>query len=222
MIIKTFESGSSGNLHLIEFSSRKVLVECGLPMQKIMKYLDYNLDIDACLLSHYHKDHSKSANEIMRAGINLYCSRETADHLGLSGHRLKIIEKLFVVRGVDIYPFPTNHDTPGSRCFLMNHGPYRVLFATDSGSLPYRFSGMTHIMIECNWSDETIFTENQFVLDRTKKTHMSLSEVKKFLNNNDLSKVKEIRLIHLSNSNSEPEYFKREIQAITGKITIIS
>jgi phosphoribosyl 1,2-cyclic phosphodiesterase len=64
--------------------------------------------------------------------------------------------------------------------------------------------------------------ENEFLIERIKKTHMSLDGVKKFLAINDLSKIREIRLIHLSDSNSDPDYFKREIQKLTGKLTIIA
>lgn len=222
MKITTFESGSTGNLHLLEYDKGKILLECGLPIRKIISYLNHNLAIDACLLSHYHMDHAKSSTEIMRAGIDLYCSGETADFLKLKSHRLHNIDQSFKIGEVSVFPFRTNHDTVGSLGFLISQGSNRVLFATDTATLPYKFPGMTHIMIECNWSESTIKTNNEFVLNRTKKTHMSLDSCIDFLKVNDLSKVREIRLIHLSDSNSDPDYFKSEVQKITGKLTIIS
>jgi len=221
-MITTFESGSTGNLHLLEFDDKKILLECGLSMRKITEYLDHNLNINACLLSHYHGDHSKSAAKIMELGINLYCSQETADYLELKSHRLKIIKTLFTIKGINIYPFRTNHDTPGSLGFIIHHGSDRILFATDTGSMPYKFPGMTHIIIECNYMESIIDELEPKENTRIKKTHMGLNDVLSFLENNDLSLVKEIRLIHLSNRNSDPDYFKSEVQKLTGKLIIIS
>ena len=221
-MITTFESGSTGNLHLLEIGGKKILLECGLSMRKITEYLDYNLDIDFCLLSHYHKDHSKSAVEIMKAGINLHCSVETADYLKLKSHRLKIIKALFPIKNINIYPFRTNHDVDGSLGFIIHHGIERVLFATDTGSMPYKFPGLTHIIIECNYLESIIDELKPEENTRIKKTHMGLQDVLIFLDRNDLSQIREIRLIHLSDRNSDPDYFKSEIQKATGKLTIIS
>ncbi len=216
MKIKTFESGSSGNLYSIQDGDKKLMIECGLPMKKIMNYL--SLDVSGCLLSHYHNDHSKAAKQVMKYGIDLYCTKETAEVLKLSGSRLKVIEadKDFDVDGFRVLSFQTNHDTPGAVGFLIDTGSDRVLFASDTGSLPYRFPGLNYIMIECNYSEDSITTENEFVMDRTRKTHMSIDNVLEFLDNNDLSKLREIHLIHISKSNSDKQDFKRRVQAVVG------
>jgi len=231
--ITTFESSSAGNLHLIESNDKRILLECGLPFNKIRKYLDSNLDIDACLLSHYHGDHAKSAAEIMKSGIDLYCSRDTAEVLELSGHRLyiddgaygqrlKFFKKGEAERGFKIVGFVTDHDTAGALGYLIDIGTSRILFATDTASMRYRFPGMTHIMIECNYSDEDMTDMLPFLVNRIKKTHMSLEDCLTFLADNDLSKVREIHLIHLSKRNSDPKRFKAEVQKATGLPVIIS
>jgi len=207
---------------LIRFGGRKLLIECGLPISKIKKYLDFDLDIDACLLSHHHADHSKAAKEVMRAGITLYCSEETAKACKLTGHRLKHVNSQFVLgKGFFVNPFPINHDTPGAQGFLITWGQDRILFATDTGSLPYRFPGMTFIMIECNHSDETLQDLEPYLVARIKKTHLSLDKCIEFLERNDLSNVREIRLIHLSSRNADGEYFKTTIQEEFGIPVII-
>ncbi len=53
--------------------------------------------------------------------------------------------------------------------------------------------------------------------NRIIQSHFSLENVKKFLQANDLSQVREIWLIHLSDDNSDADRFKREIQELTGK-----
>jgi Cft2 family RNA processing exonuclease len=219
--IKTFESGSTGNLHLLQYGEKKLLLECGLPIAKIKEYLDFDLNIDGCLLSHCHMDHAESAIKIMEHGIDLYCSQETALVLKLSGHRLKIVrindyfsisaEKL--ESGWHILPMKTKH-VDGSLAFLIDIGQTRTLFATDTGSFKYYLNGLTHLMIECNWSEKTASGE---YMGGTIGKHMSLNAVLDFLACNDLSKVQEIHLIHLSQRNANAEYFKTECQKATGK-----
>jgi Cft2 family RNA processing exonuclease len=215
MKIKTFQSGSSGNLHLLQYGGKKLLIECGLSIAKIKEYLDFDLNIDGCLLSHCHMDHAKSANEIMQAGIDLYCSQETADALKLSGHRLKIVKynEYFRVNGWYILPLETKHAL-GSMAFMIDIEQTRVLFATDTGSFNYRLNDLTHIIIEANWSDQTASAE---YMGGTIGKHMSLKAVLNFLAINNLSRVQEIHLIHLSNRHADAEYFKTECQKATGK-----
>lgn len=215
MKIKTFQSGSSGNLHLLQYGEKKLLIECGLPIAKIKEYLDFDLNIDGCLLSHCHMDHAKSANEIMEAGIDLYCSQETAEALKLSGHRLKIVKynEYFRVKGWYVLPLKTKH-TPGSMAFMIDIDQTRVLFATDTGEFNYRLNDLTHIMIEANWADQTASAE---YMGGTIGKHMSLKAVLNFLSINNLSRVQEIHLIHLSNRHANAEYFKTECQKATGK-----
>jgi len=78
-------------------------------------------------------------------------------------------------------------------------------------------------MVECNYSMD-ILNENirtgkipAVMKKRLLQSHFSLDNVKGFLKANDLSQVKEIWLLHLSDSNSNTERFKREIQELTGK-----
>ena len=77
-------------------------------------------------------------------------------------------------------------------------------------------------MIECNYSkkilDENIAAGRVPMVQKNRllKSHFSLKNVKDFLNANDLSKVNEIWLLHLSDRNSNAERFKREIQEISG------
>ena len=57
---------------------------------------------------------------------------------------------------------------------------------------------------------------------RILKSHFSLKNVKDFLQANDLSKVREIWLLHMSNENSDAERFKREVQELTGKMVFVA
>lgn len=175
-------------------------------------------------------DHSKAVKEIMRAGIDSYMSRGTAEALGISGHRLHIIKakQQFRIGTWTILPFETQHDATEPLGFLLaNQDGEKLLYATDTYYIRYRFQGLTHIMIETNYCMDILKrnVEAGAVLKELKsrilKSHFSLENVKKFLLVNDLSKVQEIWLLHLSDNNSNAERFKREIQELTGKMVFI-
>ena len=82
-------------------------------------------------------------------------------------------------------------------------------------------------MIECNYAADILDrnVENgalpPVIKKRIFRSHFSLESVKEFLRANDLNRVREIRLIHLSDGNSDAERFKKEIQELTGKPVII-
>src|SRR5690625_5728947 len=82
-------------------------------------------------------------------------------------------------------------------------------------------------MIECNYS-LTILNSNiaagltpRFMKRRLIKSHFSLENVVQFLKANDLSKVEEIHLLHLSDTNSNEKEFKAVIQELTGKVVYV-
>jgi len=83
-------------------------------------------------------------------------------------------------------------------------------------------------MIECNYSkkilDENIAAGRVPAAQKNRiiKSHMSLKTVKDMLRANDLSQVKEIHLLHLSDRNSSAKLFKKEIQELTGKPVYIA
>jgi len=167
----------------------------------------------------------------MRAGIYCYMSQGTAEALGLSGHRLHIIKarQQFRIGTWTILPFETQHDAAEPLGFLLaNQAGDKLLYATDTYFIRYRFRGLTHIAVECNYSLDILRTNvangsvETVLKSRILKSHFSLENVKEFLKANDLSRVQEIWLLHMSNGNSDCERFKREVQELTGKPTYIA
>src|SRR5690625_4873914 len=230
--IKTLSSGSKGNAYLITDGHTPLLLECGISYRDIQIALDFKTnEIRGCLVSHEHKDHTKGLKDVLRAGIDVYASQGTIDQEGIKHHRLKPIQakKQFEIGTWKVLPFDVEHDVAEPLGFLlMNRQGERLLFATDTFYVRYKFKGLTHIMIECNYSLE-ILDENiaigrvpKILRRRLVKSHFSLENVKEFLKANDLSQVQEIHLIHLSDNNSDENLFKREIQAITGKPVYVS
>lgn len=226
MEIKTFASGSSGNLHMVSLGYADILLECGISFFKIRKNIGAIVP-DACLLTHYHGDHSKSAVKVMESGTNLYCTKETAEHLRLDHFRLRVIqpEKWYShATGWRFIAFKTDHDAPGSVCFLIDHGGGRILFATDLRNVPYVFPGLTEIVIECNYLESILEKADISMNERKRiiKTHCGLNDTISFLDRNDLSKVRSIRIVHCSKRHGDSGIFKKAVQKVSGKLTIIS
>lgn len=230
--IKVLASSSRGNCYKITDGVTPLLLECGIPWKEIKRGLEFNTsEIAGCLITHEHKDHCKAIEDVMKAGIDCYSSRGTIEAMGASGHRIRTIkaQEQFKIGTWTILPFETQHDAAEPVGFLMqNESGEKLLYATDTYYLKYRFKGLTHIMIECNHAADILKDNVEAGLvpmelkNRLMKSHFNLHNVKEFLRANDLSKVQEIWLIHLSDGNSDAERFKREIQELTGKVVYVA
>ena len=231
MEIKVLASGSSGNCVYISDGMTSLLLDAGIKFSSIQKGLNFQLSkVTGCLLTHEHGDHSGAIQSIMKSGVDCYMSRGTAEALGLNGHRIHIIEamKQFQVGTWAIKPFQTHHDAQEPLAFLLaNQLHEKVLYATDTAYLAFKFQGLTHILIGCDYSMEilkagvTEGTVNRQLKRRIVQTHMSLERLLDMLRANDLSMLQEIHLLHLSKTNADAEMFKRKVQEATGKPTYV-
>lgn len=229
--IQVIASGSKGNCYRVTDGNTPLLIECGIRFPAIRQALNFaTSSIAGCLVSHEHGDHAKAIKEVMRAGIDCYMSRGTADALGLSGHRLKIITagKQFRIGSWTIMPFDAVHDAAEPLSFLLASGREKLLFATDTAYIRYRFRGLTHIMVECNYQPEILRANiaegvvSGAQKKRLLRSHFSLDNVLGFLAANDLSAVREIWLLHLSDHNSDAGAMLRAVQAATGRPVVIA
>ena len=218
-------TGSTGNCYTVSNGKATVIMlDCGLPYNRIQKLTGFILP-DAVFITHEHQDHVKAAKDFMKRGVDIYTSAGTAEVENLEGHLLHIMKnrQSVSIGGIVVSAFDTQHDASEPLGFLIDDGDDRILYATDTYYLHYKFPGLTKIMIEANYCNE-ILTENlrygklpKTLERRLRESHFSLENLKKFFLANDISKVKEIWLIHLSKGNADPVMFKREIEALTGK-----
>lgn len=226
--IKSFASGSTGNCYRVSDGSTSLLIEAGIPFKKILACCNFKLsEFDGCIISHCHGDHAKSASDLAKHGIDIYASQGTIDSSSLkdspSKHRIKPITALkqFHIGTFAILPFDVEHDVPEPLGFVIESKTTheKLLYFTDTYYLRYSFTGLTHIMAEANYSENTVHrTEN---INRLMESHMSLETLIDMLKSNDLSDLQQIYLIHLSNDNSDETAFKTAIQQATGAETIV-
>lgn len=230
--VKPLASSSAGNAYRVSDGTTTLLLDAGIRFSDIRRGLDFRVsELAGCLITHEHGDHVKAAADIMRAGIDLYASAGTLESARLSGHRAIAVRsrEQFTIGTWTILPFEVEHDVSEPLGFLLaNQAGEKLLFATDTYYIRYRFPGLTHIMVECNYSarilDENIAAGRVPVTMKKRliRSHFSLENVKEFLKANDLNRVEGIWLLHLSDSNSDEALFKREIQQFTGKQVYIA
>lgn len=226
MNIKTIASGSKGNAYVVSSGRSKLLIECGINFDLIRKALDFDLStVEGCLISHEHGDHTAGVKKMLRtSNIKIYASEGTLSTLNVPENRQFILKEKQAQNVGDwtVLPFRTEHDAEEPLGFMIQRKNERLLFITDSYFVRYKFKNINYLMIECNYSAD-ILEENVInkvihpvQKKRVLQSHFSLENVKDFLKANDLSQLREIHLLHISDKNGDKERFKKEIQAITG------
>lgn len=228
MKLRIIGTGSKGNAYVLENEHEALLIEAGVNIKEIKQalYFDYS-KVVGCIITHEHLDHCKSANDLMRLGIDVYTGAKT--HQKINGdviHRAMPIASRETIKlgNFKIMAFDVKHDAVEPLGFLIEHPDCgKVLFLTDTYYCKYTFPGLNNIIIEANYSKEIIDkkygpdSDKEFLRNRILKSHFSLANCKDMLKANDLRQVNNIVLIHLSDSNSDEKQFQKEVYELTYK-----
>ncbi|MBF7090490.1 MBL fold metallo-hydrolase [Flavobacterium sp. ALJ2] len=228
MKLKVISTGSIGNAYILENENEALLIECGVNIMDIKKALNFDFSkVVGCLVTHEHQDHCKSFDDVMQLGINTYTGAKTIKAINPDNyHRAMTIASKQIVKigNFKVMAFDVKHDAAEPLGFLIEHLECgKVLFLTDTNYCEYTFKGLNNIIIEANFSKEIIDRKfgsdsgKEFLRNRILKSHFSLENCKDMLAANDLSKVNNIVLIHLSDSNSNAKQFQQEVSNLTGK-----
>ncbi|MFA5382239.1 MAG: hypothetical protein WC356_03670 [Candidatus Micrarchaeia archaeon] len=154
----------------------------------------------------------------MKAGIDIYASKETFESQGLlNDRRAKVVEDKTLVRldTFQILCFSVEHDCPGCLGFVVRErqtGEY-LLFATDTAFLLQRFIyPFSIIMLECSYSKDILEkrvvdkTIDESLAKRLLTSHLEKSQTMRYISDFcDLSKCREIHLLHLSAENIDKQ-----------------
>jgi len=220
--IKIIASGSSGNAYLIGDGRTRLLLDAGIPFKRIQIGCGFRTSsIDGCLVTHRHGDHAAAIPKLLQRGITVYSNADVAEFY--EGVQELAALREYTVGTFLVLPFDAVHDVPcyGYQVTSTATGE-KLVYITDSAYVRYTFTGLTHIMIEANY-DEDIMLGNvrdekiPFSLaERVAGTHMSIDTLIDLLRANDMTKVRQIYLLHLSDNNSDAEVFKRLVQQETG------
>ena len=226
MRFDSFASSSAGNLYTVtDDDGHRLAIECGMSMARMRETLDFKLaQLDGVLVSHSHDDHCRAARDIMRAGgTHVYASHQTLKAIE-SGYLGRVLSPGIVeqIGAFHVLPFETHHDTPGSLGFVVLSQGDALLFAIDTSHVPVNFVGLTHIALECNFALDLLRESHAEHRTRVVKNHLGLDRVVEYLSSCDLSKVRQIHLLHLSDAHSDEARFQKTIESATGIPTYVA
>lgn len=235
MNLTVIGTGSQGNAYLLENEEEALLIECGVNIKSIKQALNFNLKkLVGCIVTHEHMDHAKAIKDLMSCGVDVYSNKGTFEALGIPAGFDKCHHKAHPMHGIDgfkignfkIMSFDVKHDAAEPCGFLIYHPETgNVLFMTDLVYSKYTFKNLHNIIIEANYHApiaKNKLGNMEFLRNRIINSHMSLDTCIDFLKSNDLSKVNNIVLIHLSDSNSDEVLFRTKVEAATGKTVSVA
>ena len=196
MKLTVLGSGSSGNCYLLHNEKECLVVEAGIPFVEVKKALDFDISkIVGVIVSHEHKDHSKYVSDYHKVGIPVFKPYEiVAAPLNMFGNFS--IRHFSVVHDVECYGFLIEHKEFG-----------KLLFATDTEYIKYRFKSLNHVLIEANYSKELLKEYHKVLGDRIKLSHMEIDTTCEFLEVNNNPNLYNVLLLHLSDRTSNEQQF---------------
>lgn len=225
MNLKCLGSGSSGNCYLLSTETETLILDCGLPIREIKKGLDWDISkVVGVLCTHSHLDHAKAVKDFENMGIPVFsCKDMEIDFEGEHEERKHIRYGSFDINAFALTDkngkfMHTNNDGSDCPCygFLIEHEDMgKMLYITDTELVKWRFSGINHILISCNY-------QKKYISDSAKRTHvlrghMELETVKDFIKSNKSNALRTVILCHLSGDSANPLECLSEVQNVVGE-----
>ncbi len=214
------KTGSDGNASVISDGETLIQIDCGLNYKTVNRLMNYDLyKVHNAVITHKHSDHISYASDFMKYGMKVWATSDTwkNGYVIASKTNCRTFQqgKQFEIGTFLIKPFPVAHtNTDGSVCensgflFYSKHTKERLLWVTDAAYIENTFPAVDYIAIECSYFDVDDYLGeleyiNTFVEKRRLESHLSFNRCVKFLKKQDLSKVKGIRLLHITKSQGD-------------------
>lgn len=110
-----------------------------------------------------------------------------------------------------IKSFPLVHDVPCCGFLIWHPEAGNMLYASDTEYIKYRFKGLNHILVECNYS-KFLVPEDAVNRSHILTGHMELQTVLDFLKANKNPELRSVVLLHMSSNNAAPMEFVMEAE----------
>lgn len=193
MILKVLGSGSLGNCYILESDTEALIIEAGVPLKEVKIALGFNIrKIVGVVVSHSHKDHSGYIDQY-KGICPIYKPYEVSTPNERFGNFF--IKSFPLVHDVECYGFYIQHPDIGT-----------MVYASDTEYIKYRFKDLNHILVEANYSDDLV-ERDAVNREHVLRGHMSLKTALEFISTNDNPALRNVVLIHLSQSHADSAEF---------------
>ena len=236
MDITVLASGSKGNCYKVYNADSALLLECGIPYKQLQAKLGYKTtNLTACLITHEHKDHSRAAVHLLKAGIDCYMTQGTADNLDTpKGYHVKIFKRMdkgyysHKIGSFMVTPFKTRHDAAEPVGFVIRDtiACKTLIFITDTGYIYHILPQADYMILECNFVQAKLDSNvaagllHVSLRNRIVQNHMSLERALGVLRQQ--KHLQRVYLAHLSDANSDAQAMQRAAEELLGVEVIIS
>lgn len=234
--VLSLSSGSSGNCYYIGTSDYGILIDAGIGVRTIRKYLrEHGVALETImgvLITHDHTDHIKSVSALAcKMHIPIYTTesihngieRNRFCHEKIRGGSRKVIDKResFSIKDFQITAFEVPHDSIENVGYQIKVNGHTIVLATDIGRITDEISHYAktanHLIFESNY-DEHMLQTGRYpdILKRrivSGNGHLSNVAAGEFLADIFTSGLDEIWLCHLSNDNNHPEIAYKTVEA---------
>jgi len=213
-------SGSKGNGLVVESEEGRVLLDCGFSLKETESRLDKlgcsPSRLNAIVVSHEHGDHVAGVGRLSRkyklpVWLTVGTYNATKDNKFYQAKFFKAGESL-IFKDLTVKPFAVPHDAaePCQFVFISNkHKSLGVL--TDTGhitpSIVKNLNGLNALLLEYN-HDEQMLEQGRYPLSLKRRVggqygHLENSQSAALIENIDISRVKYLIAMHLSENNND-------------------
>lgn len=213
-------SGSKGNITYLETTSNKYLLDLGRNKKYVVEKLNEigvnPSEIDYILLSHSHDDHISALEGFLKSYHTKVCvTEEMLKHIPfLEKYENLIIYEDDLNLGEDlIETIKSSHDSNDARCFIIDDGKNSLAYITDTGYINQKYFNKLEnhdvYLFESNHDVEMLnngpypsWLKARVLSDKGHLSNIAASVyLAKFIGN----KTRKIILIHLSETNNNPD-----------------
>lgn len=226
----TFASSSSGNCSFLTHEGTMILIDAGISMRRIktsLASLDHTIDeLNGIFITHDHSDHISALKMLLKYyDIPIYATWDT--YLGIIRHYPEATDRVSIIRAgeamnlgeMEILPFATPHDAPGSVGYKVNADGKSFALVTDIGfcstNVLNAVQGADTVVLEANHDVAMLMNGPYpyYLRERilSKYGHLSNSDSGHFAAALAESGTKRIILGHLSEKNNTPGLAKLEV-----------